>query len=123
MKLSELLRTTKSLGNDSTDPTVVIVTAQGGIPTPRMVEVNAASYGFDWTRGLFLLRPTEPIVVVRALKEPTREFAKRRLEELKTAHERLKFSYVPKAREEAWIEGFVNGIRAHVTSVNEEKDG
>ena len=102
------------------DPKVVISTAVGGVPINRMVEVRSAMAGGDWTSGLFVLYPAEPIVVARILSEPICDLARRRLDQIIEAHQRLGFKYIPATRKDDWVQGFIEGVRAHVTSCTED---
>ena len=108
------------LAHCTEDLPVVVRTEQGGIPTRRMVEVRGAGRGFDWTAPWFLLWTAEPVVVVRMLKDRTKDLARQRLEELKSGYAQVGQKYISRSREQEWIDGFVEGVRAHVTSANEE---
>jgi hypothetical protein len=110
------------LAHCTEDLPIVVETAQGGIPTRRMVDVRSAAQGFDWTSRWFLIRTAEPVVVVRVLKGRTEDLARKRLDELKSGYAQVGQRYIAKAREQEWIDGFVEGVRAHVTSANEEVD-
>lgn len=109
------------LAHCTDDLPVVVQTAQGGIPTRRMVDVRSAGRGFDWTARWFLLYPAEPVVVVRALAGRIDALAMQRLEALKSGYAEVGQKYIARSREQEWIDGFVEGVRAHVTSsANEE---
>ena len=108
------------LAHCADDLPVVVQTAQGGIPTRRMAEVRSAGRGFDWTARWFLLWTAEPVVVVRALSGRVEDLARQRLEALKSGYEKLGQKYIARSLEQEWIDGFVEGVRAHVTSANEE---
>jgi hypothetical protein len=83
--------------------------------------VIGATRGFDWTAPYFILRVEDQLVVERKLDKPIRDVAKDRLEALKTVHENLHFKYIAKAREQEWIDGFIEGIKQHVTGCLEEE--
>jgi hypothetical protein len=102
---------------------VFIQTAQGGVPTRRMVGVRDAVPGFDWTQGRFIIYPEEPVVVVRELPGHAAllELARHKLDMLQQQHRALFGAwFIPKAREHEWIDGFVHGVREHITRCEEQ---
>ena len=124
MKLSELATiVNRALENahDGDDPEVAVETQNGGIPTNRLEPVRSAHRGFDWTRRFFVIRTQQPVVVVRGLDKPVRELALQRLKDLEEAYAKLGNKYIAKSRREDWIDGFIEGVRAHVTACNEEE--
>ncbi|HMC00495.1 MAG TPA: hypothetical protein VKN14_05605 [Flavobacteriaceae bacterium] len=103
-----------------TEPLLVnIQTAAGGAPTNRMVGISYAHQGFDWTANMFVMQPAEPIVVVRKLPGSIREFGKEKLEKLKDAHTKMGFKYIAKTREHEWLDGFVAGVKTHITAAED----
>ncbi|MCU0693545.1 MAG: hypothetical protein MUF54_19320 [Polyangiaceae bacterium] len=121
MKLSELKAIVERLVQHprrlrSEDPKVVIQTENCGIPICRMVGVKSLDHGFDWTAGMVVVRTSESVVMSRGLGKPLRDFARDRLEQLKDRHARCGFRCIPKSRESEWLDGFVEGVRAHVTA-------
>ena len=124
MKASELRaaieHTNKFHPFDVDDLRVVVETHNGGCPTWHMAEVSCAHKGFDWTASLFIVRPIEPLVVVHDLLDKRlADFARERLDFIKASYAKSCFSYIPKARESAWLDGFEEGVKAHVTACKE----
>lgn len=103
------------------DREVVVQTANGGIPHSHMEPVKTCSPGFDWTRPYFIMRTAQPVVVARLLSTPLRDLAVEKLNLLKDIYNKTGFKYIAKAREHEWIDGFVEGVKAHITSVKDEK--
>lgn len=101
---------------DRDDLEVVIESAQGGIPTRRMIPVARAGAGFDWTARLFVLHPEKSVVVAKILDAPLEQAALKRLAALKDGFARSGQKYIAKAREREWLDGFMEGVLAHVTS-------
>lgn len=99
---------------------VVIQESRSGCPHAPMVDVQSAGPGADWTRGMFILRPDEPLVRVRILSRPKETLARIRLAQIKEAHARTGFEYIKKVREYEWIEGFKRGVEEHITSALED---
>jgi len=107
--------------NPTKSAKVVIQTSRAGVPHHPVVDIASAHLGFAWTKGIFILIPQSPIVEVKILSQPIRDLAKKYLEYMKAYHSKLGFNFIPKAREEAWLDGFSAGIRCHVTDVRECK--
>jgi phosphatidate phosphatase APP1 len=124
MKLSELavMASRYAERHHEEDLNVVIETKNGGIPCYGMVDVKSVNPGCDWTKGYFILHPAIPVVTSKMLQVSVEESARTRLEELKSAYTALGFKYVAKAREEEWIEGFVQGVRMFSASVRGEEE-
>jgi len=100
---------------------VVVKTANRGIPRAHMVDVSGIYAGFDWENGLLIVQTVDPVVVVHGLNEPVRLVAEQQLQALKAIHEKLGFKYIPKSRERDWCDGFVEGVRMHVTACSGEE--
>jgi len=109
-----------AIGEKEDNLQVVVETQNGGCPTRYMSEVTWAGRGFDWTAGLFLIRPKDPLVVARVLTSSIRQAAEERLARAKEVHDKLGFKYIMKARENEWLEGFIEGVRMHITSCTED---
>lgn len=115
MKASVLLaRLARMKKEDLEELEVVIQTANGGIPTNKVVPIVQAMPGFDWTAHSFMLYPQEPLVCIHKV-ENVRSEAAVRLQRLQESHKKMGFQYLPKARESAWIDGFIYGARLYVT--------
>lgn len=101
------------------DPTerLTIRTQNNGIGAHRTVDVEAGSRGFDWTNGQFILIPAEPLVVVHRETRPLPHVAREHLERLKAAHKSTfpEGKYIPKTREQDWIDGYCAGARMWIT--------
>jgi len=69
-----------------------------------------------------MLTPVRDLVAFQVTAKALPQLAAERLEVLKSAHDRVfsryPGSYIPKAREGAWIEGFVEGFWAFGLSVD-----
>lgn len=100
------------------DRRVVVETNNGGVPHRFMADIKGAHKGFDWTRGFFILRTEQPVVVYREEKRYLEEVGRERLAQLKDSHRRLGFEYIPKARENAWVDGFIEGFRRFTLSTS-----
>lgn len=98
---------------EASDHDLVIATRTTGVPCNAVSRIKSVSVGGDWQHGLVLLYPETDLVVMRAeLKEPIREVAARRLKELREAYAKTGFDYdLPKCREPAWVDGFVEGVK------------
>lgn len=118
-ELYELLR--KMEESDSwaydRDHPVVISTAVGGIPHNQLVGIESIGVGMDWTAPFLLIHPNTPLVPMRKLDKRLSEFARERLEKIK---ESCSFKYIAEAREREWIEGFIEGVKAHITLCSPE---
>lgn len=109
-ELKQLLET-MCTHEDDLDKEVVVETHNGGVPHRFMADITRGMKGFDWTRPYFILWTRQPVVVYREEKRPLEDVGRERLEQLKDAHKRLGFTFIAKAREPAWIEGFIEGFR------------
>jgi hypothetical protein len=91
---------------------VAVSTRTPGIPTNVTPSIKSIYVGGEWQRNRVLLVPETDLVVMRAeLKDPIREVAARRLKELRAAYAGCGQNYdLPKCREPAWIDGFVEGV-------------
>ena len=111
------------------DDTVVVETAHSGIPTRVMVKLTNPSPGFDWTKGRFVFHTEDPIVPCKILDALPNELARATLAKLKAFHSRIHFqslkksSYIPKSHDHSWLDGFLTGVRCHITSVELGEDG
>lgn len=131
MKFSELKFLVEKLSerphfNREGDPEVVIRTVQGGVPYNKMVGVRYINPGFDWTSGLLMIAPEEPMVTIKVARgQDLKKLARERLEQIKGNYEALGQKYIAKAREEEWIDGFLEGFnqfKVNIGDVQIEKD-
>jgi hypothetical protein len=111
-ELQQLINQRLDRHPDDGDRKVVIETTNGGIPTHYMEPVSDVSWGFDWTAPYVILKTRDSVVVYKTLERPLPDFARERLEVLKSAHSHLGFQYTMKAREQSWLEGFKEGFRS-----------
>ena len=103
---------------DAEEKEVVIKTQNGGIPTHYMAPIVGAAGGFDWTAGYYLLTTKDPMVVFKNTFQPSiKEYGRTILEQIKGYHAKLGYKYIPKAREEEWLDGFFNGVREFTIAV------
>ena len=124
MKIRELRAISNGLAfshHDFEDLDVVVETANPGIPHCHLSPVIGATAGFDWTASYFILGTADQLVVEKKLDKPIRDFAKEYLEALKAAWSRSKFTYISKNQERSWLDGFVEGVKKHVTGCLEEE--
>lgn len=125
MKLSELKKIIERFESSpfsrhhEEDLEVVVETAQGGVPCRYMDPVKSATMGFDWTRGNFIIRTENPVVVFKQSNKSSAEEARERLQTLKNAYNELGQEYIKKAREEEWVNGFVEGYRKFTADIGE----
>lgn len=113
MKVKDLI---DALSKCDEELDVVVETVQAGVPIRRKVGIKSARRGFDWTNGMFIINPEEGMVVAKLSSRNVKDIAKERLEQLKDAHAKLGFKFIPKSRENDWIDGCVEGIKMNVAS-------
>ena len=122
MKLTELADLASNYlrlpGYVREDPQVVIETKNGGVPTHHLEPVVGVNMGFDWTRGKFILRTENPLVVFQREALDIRGLAASRLAFIKEAWAKLRNPYIAKAHERAWLDGFREGMRMFRYSVD-----
>lgn len=110
-ELTELL--VSRVGRWDDDLRVVVPTKNGGVPTMYMDPVTDANAGSDLTRPYLMLRTEHPLVLFRWFDKSLDEVARDKLDRVKSYHAELfKYPYIPKAREEAWMDGFQHGVKA-----------
>jgi hypothetical protein len=106
------------------DDQVVVETNHGGVPTRVMVAISQVMPGFDWTKGRFIFRTVDPVVPCKILKKKLSDFARERLAEREAAHRKVfggrerGGEYLPKTHRQPWIDGFIAGVRWHITGVD-----
>lgn len=124
MKIIELFESLQSYcsrhPNEAKEQELVVQTVNGGVPHQYMSPVVSMTPGADWTRRMFIVRTADNLAVEKKIEGTLREVAEQRLKELQEAHKQLGFMYTirlgSKSREaQAWIEGFIEGVRLHFT--------
>jgi hypothetical protein len=99
--------------------TVVVQTAMGGVPCARVLQVTS---GGEWLRDKMVLHLDEPIVVARVLRDDVESLGERRLAQFTEAHKRFfGGKCMPSTHRRTWLEGFAEGVRQMVTSVQAER--
>ena len=106
---------------DSETCRVVIQEARSGVPHEPMVDIESAGPGGDWTAGMFILRPDNPLVRVRILADSIGDLARKRLAQRLRVHLKGAHAHMKKVREYEWLEGFKRGVEEHITSANEDE--
>lgn len=111
---------------DAAGLAAVVETQNGGCPARYASPVVGVRKGFDWTANQVAIKTADQLVVVRNLAGIARDHARARLDALKAAHARIFESrgvpgkYIPKAQEWAWMEGYCEGVWAHVTACEDK---
>lgn len=96
------------------DPEVVIKTMN---PSMGPLSVATVHAGFDWDDGRFFLKTEEDIC--KAVTVTNDEIRERGIEFATNTHEKLGFEY-PHRRRDAWIDGFVEGLREGIRKLAEK---
>lgn len=131
MKLSELKEAVEHAirkCRTDEDPEVVIRTDNPNVGGCYKVGINHATRGFDWDAGYFLLSPSQGVVKYsthdKAKPGYLLDIAKERLQQLKDSYEKCGQKYIIKAREQEWIDGFIEGFKRfslEITTHEEQK--
>jgi len=113
VKQSQLAAILARPGCSGEDLDVKIRTGIAGVPTAIMADVASAVRGGDWTKGMLILLPDPVLIPTKRIEHP-RDLALFTLGKLQQCRGR---SYVPNKMQDAWVEGFVQGVRAYVTHI------
>lgn len=109
------------------DPEVVIRIDNPSVGGCAKTAVTFAGIGNDWDKGCFILSTKDGIVRYKKY-DPTsqdkmnfrRNLAEKRLASLKRSYEKLGQKYIAKAREQEWIEGYMEGFEDFGIEVENE---
>lgn len=117
MKLSELKEAVDyatSRCREGEDPEVGIKTDNPNVGGSYKVSIYRAGLGSDWDAGYFVLSPSQGVVMYRTHDKAKSGYlltiAKERLQALKDGYEKCGQKYIIKAREQEWIDGFIEGF-------------
>jgi hypothetical protein len=100
---------------EAAEQQVVVETGNGGVPHRYMSPVVAATSGFDWTKGLFVIHTSDTLIVERMPDRPWCDLAEERLLSLKVAYKQLGQDYLRKKDEPSWLDGFIEGAKQQFT--------
>ncbi len=101
------------------NPEVVVLTRNPSVGPRACARVTGANFGFDWDKGRLLLRTDPPVVAFRHAEagKSVRDIGRARLEVLKAAYAKVSIKYIPKSREDEWVDGFKEGFEAFQLAV------